>query len=150
MQPMVNNTEFHMTNWPLHFTLADVFAADFDNTDLLKKIGELVAQTNVFQIKPIEDTKLGSSENPVAVTLIEKSDELVSFHYQLVDLLEANGVVFNTPEFTKEGFLPHSTIQDKVRLNIGEQITIKTVSLIDMFPGGDWQQRKVTATFNLK
>ncbi len=27
---------------------------------------------------------------------------------------------------------------------------IKSISVVDMFPGGDWRQRKVVRTFNLQ
>lgn len=102
------------------------------------------------EMPPIEllagdDLTLGTTK----VVIIENNDELKKFHNKIVDLLELNGVQFNVPEFTRRGFLPHSTIQKSGRLHKGEAIEITTISLVDMFPGGDWQQRKVLNIFEL-
>jgi 2'-5' RNA ligase len=137
--------EFEMTDWPLHITLADVFAIDRDNTNIDTKISEALLNQPVFTITARKQTKLGNTD----VVLIEKTNELTKLHTLLIDLLESNGAVFNTPTFTRNGFLPHCTIQKSARLQQGEIHEASEVAVIDMFPNGDWKRRKVFNTFKL-
>lgn len=84
------------------------------------------------------------------VMLLKKNSELVNLHNNVVDRLVLDGAIFNTPEFTKDGFLPHSTVQKTGNLYSGDVRNITTISLIDMFSGGDWRQRKILRNFKLK
>lgn len=143
ISPIRTGTEFHMTDWPLHTTLADVFAIDRHATDIDKKLAALATRTHAVQVAATDSSTLGTA--PVA--LLEKSVSLLQLHDSIVSLLEENEATFNSPEFIKDGFLPHSTIQKSGRLQVGEVVTINSISLIDMFPNDDWQQRKVLATF---
>lgn len=138
------SSEFSMTDWPPHVTIADVFGVTFD-TSLKEKLGNLLIAQASIRLTVGEDATLGTTE----VVLIEQNDELQKIHEQIVDLLELSGAQFNTPEFTRIGFLPHSTIQKSGRLHKGDKIELHTVSLVDMFPGEDWRQRKVLDVFQL-
>ena len=144
--PLQDGTEFHMDNWPLHITLADTFAIDRIATDIDKKLSELVSKSQTIIVSAIDDSTLGTTQ----VVLIEKTRKLQQLHNDIVSLLEANGATFNHPEFTKDGFLPHGTVQKNSRLQMGDEVAVDSISLIDMFPNNDWQHRKVLATFNLK
>ncbi len=144
IQPIQVGTQFHMSEWPLHTTLADVFAINRHDSNIDKLFNSKSSQYLSVRSTAIEDSTLGTTQ----VVLLDKTQELLSLHNDVVALLEENGAVFNTPEFNKEGFIPHSTIQQTQRLNVGEEVIINTLSLVDMFPGDDWQQRKVLATFN--
>jgi 2'-5' RNA ligase len=131
-----------MTEWPLHITLANVFAVDLD-TSIKQKLSSLLASQPPISLLAGEDAVLGTTD----VVLIERTDELQSLHDQIIGLLELNGAKFNTPEFTRAGFLPHSTIQKSGRLHKGDKVTINTISLVDMFPNQNWQQRRVLTNF---
>lgn len=144
LEPIPLNTEFVMTDWPMHITLADVFAIDLD-TGIEQKLSSLLASQSSISLLAGEDTILGTA----GVVLIEKNDELQSLHNQIVQLLELNGAKFNNPEFTRAGFLPHSAIQKSGRLDKGDKVVINAVSLVDMFPNQNWQQRRVLANFKL-
>ena len=148
--PLDDGTQYHMSEWPLHTTLADVFAVDITGTTLLTEIETLLNQTSALTVRPLRNTQLGSHDSPVDVTLLEPTDELISLHTALVRLLETHGAVFNTPEYTRDGFLPHVTVRGKQFLKPDTELHIKSVSLIDLFPNSDWQQRKVVRTFDLK
>ena len=100
---------------------------------------------SIITLSATGDSVLGTTE----VVLIEKNDGLQKLHDQIVDLLELHGAKFNTPEFTRSGFLPHSTIQKSGRLSEGDKIEINTLFLIDMFPNKNWQQRRVLRKFKL-
>lgn len=132
-----------MSDWPLHVTFADVFAIDRDSTDIDEKMKNVLRSQHAVLVTPKHQAKLGDT----AVILVEKTDELLKQHTLIVDLLEQNGAIFNTPAFTREGFLPHCTIQKTGMLR--NNVVIDELALVDMFPNGDWQQRKILATFKL-
>jgi hypothetical protein len=135
--------EFNMSDWPLHMTFADVFAIERSDVGMDKKMEDALRSQHKVSITPKYPAKLGDTE----VILVEKTDELVGLHTQVVDLLEQNGAIFNTPAFTREGFLPHCTIQKSGMLQ--KNVVIDELALVDMFPNSDWQQRKILATFKL-
>lgn len=143
-QPIEISTEFAMTDWPPHITLADAFATEL-NTGIVQKLEATLADQSSITLSAIGDSVLGTTE----VVLIKKNDVLQKLHDRIVDLLESHGATFNTPEFTRLGFLPHSTIQKSGRLNEGDKIEIDTISLIDMFPDKNWRQRRVLKKFKL-
>lgn len=145
IKPVTVGTQFHMSEWPLHTTLADVFAINRQNSNIDKLLNSKSSQYLSVRTTAIADSTLGTTQ----VVLLDKTQELLNLHNDVVALLEENGAVFNTHEFNKEGFIPHSTIQQTQRLNVGEEIVINTLSLVDMFPDDDWQQRKVLSAFNL-
>lgn len=143
-EPIEISTEFVMTDWSPHITLADVFAVDLD-TGIEQKLEAMLADQPPITLSARGDSVLGTTE----VVLIEKNDGLQSLHDQIIDLLELHDAKFNTPEFTRSGFLPHSTIQKSGRLYEGNKVEINTISLIDMFPDKNWQQRKVLNNFKM-
>jgi hypothetical protein len=63
-------------------------------------------------------------------------------------MFEQGGWKPNDPQFAKEGFLPHSTVQPHGRLNKGDEVTFSALSIIDMFPNEDPYQRKGTNILN--
>ncbi|MFZ3010162.1 MAG: hypothetical protein WA030_04075 [Candidatus Microsaccharimonas sp.] len=144
LKPIEVGTEFAMVDWPLHVTLADVFAIGLD-TAIEQKLTDLLARQLPISSSVGEDATLGTTR----VALINNNSKLQDLHDKIVDLLELNGAEFNTPEFTGKGFLPYSTIQKSGRLSTGDEFKITSVSLVDMFPEGEWQQRKVLNNFNL-
>ena len=141
--PIHLGTSFHMSDWPVHVTLADVFAVDRHGVGIDEKLARLLAKMEPAHTTARRDTTLGTAP----VVLLDRTAPLVALHTAIVDLLEENGATFNTPEFTKDGFLPHSTIQKSGRLHVGDTVVINSISLVDMFPDNDWEQRRVLATF---
>jgi hypothetical protein len=144
ISPATDGVEFHMSDWPLHITLADVFAIDRSNLDTA--LADFLAQTAPVKTTALSNSTLGAA----SVILLDKSPTLLQLHADIVSLLGAHGVVFNNPEFTRDGFIPHSTIQKSSQLQVNDEVTIDSVSLIDMFPDNDWEQRRVLATFEMK
>jgi len=144
LEPGDTNTEFEMADWPLHITLADVFAVDAHD-DITRELANLLAEELPVAITVHKEAFLGETK----VVLFDKSEVLTRLHNHVIDLLELHGAIFNNPEFIKDGFLPHSTIQGTRRLHDGDVININTISLIDMFPNSDWRLRKVLQNFTL-
>lgn len=145
INPIEIGTEFSMENWPLHVTLADVFAIDLLHTEIELKLNILLSDKPVVKIFANQEVILGTTK----VVLLDKTSEIIDLHLSLIELLEKNGAFFNSPEHIKSGFIPHCTIQKSERLNKGDRISIDRISLVDMYPDQDWQQRRVLKTFDL-
>lgn len=137
--------EFASTQWPLHSTLVDTFAIDWSQPKMIEELtGLLSAHSQANSV--VEDDRLFGEAGDVRVALLRKTDELVQLHYDLVTLLEGGGLKLNDPPFSKEGFLPHSTVQPHARLTKGDRVSFTALSIIDFFPHEDPFQRKVLAT----
>jgi hypothetical protein len=148
LEDVPEGIQFEWTNWPLHSTLVDVFAIDWDAPTLIKKLEELLADHAQARSVAEEDELFGP-EKQTRVVLLQKTSDLVKLHLDLVAMLEEGRLKPNDPQFIREGFLPHSTVQKHARLNKGDQVTFDTLSLIDMFPDGDPSQRKILKTVTL-
>ena len=144
--PIEDGEQFPMSKWPLHTTLADVFAVNRHKTTIDTKLVALLAQIQPVNTSALNDDILGTTP----VVLLDKTPPLLKLHTDIVSLLEENDAIFNNPEFTRNGFLPHSTIQKSGRLHASDRITIDSISLVDMFPDDDQMQRKVLTTFKLR
>ncbi len=145
LKPIDEGIEFEMSDWPVHVTLADVFAIDIHN-GIEALLATLLSNQPAVSIKAGKESILGSAK----VILLESNDAITNLHNRIIDVLVSKDAIFNSPEYTRNGFLPHSTIQPSGRLNEGDIEFIKSISVVDMFPGGDWRQRKVVRTFNLQ
>lgn len=141
-------TPFSASSWPLHATVADTFAIDWDISTMTEKlIGLLSSHTPAISV--VEDDRFFGDQGQVQVALLRKTDDLAQLHHDVIGLLEQGGWKPNDPQFAKEGFLPHSTVQKHARLNKGDKVTFKALTIIDMFPGGDPYQRKVIKTITI-
>ncbi|HEX8227033.1 MAG TPA: 2'-5' RNA ligase family protein [Candidatus Saccharimonadales bacterium] len=148
VEPIQEGFEFQMENWPLHVTFVDVFAVPSEELLIDELTASLASEVNLLVVSE-SYSSFGEGENTIPVTLLQSTPELQSLHDKLIDVLEANGAVFNSPQFTRLGFVPHATYQKNAKLEIGQQIIVKELSLIDMFVGGDWHKRKVLRNFKL-
>lgn len=137
--------EFSMSEWPLHITLADVFAIAVTE-QLINELLDFVDNRDPVATRVTEERTLGTT--PVAV--LENTPALQTYHNDLVDILLRHGAVFNMPEYTRSGFLPHITHQPQARMQIGDEVVIGSISFVDMFPDGDWQMRKIHSIFASK
>ena len=97
-----------------------------------------------------EDEDFWGDDKEYHVIKLKKNPEIATMHNSIVKTLKNSGAVFNEDRFVADGFIPHSTVQKHARLNTGDSVTINSVTLIDMFPKGDWRQRKVVWTVRLK
>lgn len=145
INPIAVGEKFSMTNWPSHITLADVFAINRAKSKLDQQLNDLLSTIPAPTTTAISPATLGKTE----VILLEKTTTLQALHLELVTLLENNAAVFNAPEYTRSGFLPHCTIQNSQKIDQEQKVTINTVALVDMFPEGDWRMRRVLSTFQL-
>lgn len=141
-------TQFSASNWPLHVTIADTFAIDWDVPTMVEKLTQLLSsRTSATSV--VENDRFFGDQRQVRVALLKKTDDLVKLHQDVIKVLERGGWKPNDPQFAKEGFLPHSTVQKHTRLNKGDEVIFNALTIIDMFPGEDPYQRRVIKTIKI-
>jgi 2'-5' RNA ligase len=139
---------FSMQEWPLHVTLADVFAVSCQPDELLERLGETLKRCRPMHARVTGEDWFGE-KGDVHVMLLDKGG-LQILHEAIVDTLNGCGVVFNNPQFIMDGFKPHSTVKSEaVSLRIGDDVFVDSISLIDMFPEGDPFRRKIIGSIRL-
>lgn len=134
-----------MSNWPLHITFVNAFAIERSAVEFDRKINNLLENESALDVIAGKASVLGTTR----VILIEYSQQLENLHNKIIELIVENGGILSNPEFNRKGYIPHSTIQTDSRLEEGQKLHIDHISIVDMFPGNDWQQRKVLATFKI-
>lgn len=139
---------FQASNWPLHATIADTFAIDWDVPTMIEKLTQLLS-SHASATSVVEDDRLFGEQGQVRVALLKKTDDLVKLHQDVIEALEQGGWKPNDPQFAKEGFLPHSTVQGHARLDKGDEVIFNALTIIDMFPGEDPYQRRVVKTIKI-
>lgn len=141
-------TQFSASSWPLHATIADTFAIDWDVSTMIEKLTELLS-THATAASVVEEDRFFGDQGQVQVALLKKTDDVVKLHHDVIECLTQGGWEPNDPQFAKEGFLPYSTVQKHARLNKGDEVTFNALTIIDMFPVGDPYQRKVIKTIRI-
>ncbi len=143
-----DGAQFSASGWPLHATIADTFAIDWDVPTMIDKLTHLL-NFHAPATSVVEDDRFFGDQGQVQVALLRKTDDLVKLHYDVIECLTQGGWKPNDPQFAKEGFLPHSTVQKHARLNKGDEVTFNALTIIDMFPDENPYQRKVIKTIKL-
>jgi hypothetical protein len=81
-EDMPEGTEFPSSNWPLHSTIADTFAIDWDVPTLIKELTELL-KNHEQASSVVEDDRFFGDNGEVQVALLQKTDSLVKLHYDV-------------------------------------------------------------------
>ncbi len=145
MEPVSDGYVFGWKEWPLHTTLAGVFAADWVESDLESHIERIAQLQSPVEVTATTDTHWGA-EGEYHVMLLEKNPALFELHMQIHTALQTCNAVLNDPQFAEDGFVPHSTIQKHARLHKDETALLTSLSIIDMFPGEDGYKRRIVRT----
>lgn len=148
LEGMEVGAQFPSTNWPLHVTIADTFAVEWNKDGLSERLAGLLAGRKPMTAVAADDELFGP-EKQTRVTILDMSQELIALHCDLVALLGDAGAVFNDPQFTEDGFRAHATVQPHARLNKGDTVHFTELSIVDMFPGSDPYQRKILRVMKL-
>jgi 2'-5' RNA ligase len=141
-------TEFPSSGWPLHITVVGNFAISYSLDELRSGLTSYTQQTKPFEVESEGEAMFGPN-NDVEVSLIKRNDEILRLHNGLLGLLDGLAVTFDTPGFMGDGYRPHATIQDGVRLHDNQLINVDSVSLVDMFPDDNVHLRSVIETYLL-
>ena len=147
-EDMQVGTEFFWKDWPLHSTVADVFAINWDAVTMQERLAEILHEHSWAE-SVAEDDLLFGKDGQARVTRLRKTDSLMRLHYDVIKMLEQGGWQPNNPEYAKEGFLPHVTVQKHARLNEGDKVVFNALSIIDFFPNQDPYERKLLATIKI-
>lgn len=148
-EPMPVDAQFSSDHWPLHSTIVDTFAIDWDETTMIKRL-EAPLASHVHAYSTVEGDTFFGPEKQTHVMLLQRTEDLTKLHYDVIALLEKGGLKLNDPQFAHEGFLPHATVQKHARLHKGDEVSFTALTVIDMFPDSDPYQRRVIATIPLQ
>ncbi|HEX6258266.1 MAG TPA: hypothetical protein VFZ48_02200 [Candidatus Saccharimonadales bacterium] len=94
---------FPSSNWPLHSTVADTFAIDWNHITLTDELTQLLKSHENATSVTQEDRFFGDN-NQTLVALLQKTDSLVKLHYDVVGLLERGGWKPNDPKLQRRAF----------------------------------------------
>lgn len=148
-EPLNVGARFSSDNWPLHSTIVDTFAIDWDAMTMKNQLEKLLEKQQPASSIAEDDAFFGP-EKQTRVTLLRQTESLKKLHYGVISLLEHGGLTLNDPQFAREGFLPHATVQKHARLHKGDRVSFIALTIIDMFPDSDPYQRRVLATIRLQ
>lgn len=140
--------EYSYTSWPLHVTLADVFDVHCSKEALIAAFKGFLPDQKSAHSEAMDDTFFGQEKN-IQVTLLQKSESLLSLHKNLLAELANLDAVFNDPQYMGEGFTPHVTVQRHARVHKNESLRVTSLSLIDMYHLSDGYHRNVLKTTHL-
>jgi len=136
-------------DWVLHVTFAGVHFAEWDN-QMIDEFEKLIQSVENFEVKTLRQGKLGDGETAAEVVFLDKSKDVLNLHSLIIDFLDNHNAIFNNPEWNRDGYIPHSTIQKHAQVSENKVIPIDNIALIDMFPDGDGCMRKIIKICKLK
>ena len=140
--------EYSSDSWPLHSTIVDTFAIDWSVDEMASRLKDTL-KNHATADSVAEDDRFFGDQGQVQVVLLNRSDSLVELHQDVLTALEDGGLKLNDPQFARDGFLPHATVQKHARLNRGDRVQFTTLSIVDMFPDEDPYKRKVLRTITV-
>jgi hypothetical protein len=149
LEDIEEGASFASSDWPLHTTLVDTFVIDWSLDTLQNKIIEVAQEQDSTSTKGVGDEYFGPDKE-VHVILLEKNEDLKTIHYALLQKLKGGNLRLNDPQYSEDGYLPHSTVQKHRQVKVGDEVSINNLALIDMFPNEDPYQRKVLKIIKLK
>ena len=140
-----DGSEFYYTDFPLHITIAGVFATKDSGAELEEMLQLLIESIRPFEVIANEEALFGDNKD-IAVMKIHAIPELMHLYELIHSELLKRGAVFNMPHHEGGGYIPHRTHQKSGRLQAGEKVVATSISLIDLFPNRDGLMRKITKT----
>ena len=140
--------EYASDSWPLHSTIVDTFAIDWSVNEMIERLKNIL-ENHAIANSEAEDDRFFGENGQVQVVLLNRSNSLVELHQDVLSTLEEGGLKLNDPQFARDGFLPHATVQKHARLNKGDRVQFTALSIIDMFPDEDPYKRKVLKTIQI-
>lgn len=146
--PIDEGYEYSSYSWPLHSTVVDTFAINWSVDEMVAKLTELLS-SHAAADSIAEDDRFFGENGQVQVVLLNRSDSLVNLHLDVLAMLEDGGLALNDPQFARDGFLPHTTVQKHARLNKGDEVKFTALSIVDMLPDEDAYKRKVLKTIKI-
>ncbi|MDQ4502462.1 2'-5' RNA ligase family protein [Sinomonas sp. ASV322] len=146
VEPTPVGTRFSKRSWPLHVTLVRF---DAPRAAALAACGRaLSALDGAIRVRVAGEADFGY-RGRVRVSLVEADPVLQELHdgvlAEVQTAVREGGGHVHSPQHTGRGFRPHVSVQGTRRVRRGEWLSLETVSLVDMAPGGDTSVRDVVA-----
>jgi hypothetical protein len=85
-EPFEEGYAFNMKNWPLHMTIADVFAINI-NDKVTQDIQEIFSKFKGIEIRALGERTFGDVEHLVDVVLLKNTPDLQTCHQSMVQYL---------------------------------------------------------------
>ena len=148
LEPINEGVQFSWKDWVLHVTSAGVHSADWKNEEMIKEFDNSIKSIQSFEVESLKQGVLGSGKTAAEVVYIKKSNDVLNLHNFITDFLDSHNAVFNNPEWNRNGYIPHSTIQKHAQVPENDKI-LYNLALVDMFPDGDGYMRKIIKVFEL-
>lgn len=134
--------EFSRDAWPEHITLAGVFRLKSMAT--MADLGLIASKTPSFNSRVIDHDSFGYNGERVRVALLEKCENLILLHENMVKALKSSGADFKQPAPLGDKYRPHISETRKLDLKaIGYMVSFDRLSLVDLTPGGDKSNRRI-------
>jgi len=139
---------FNSGQWPLHITIIPNFEIDWDFNRLELEIERIVKPCKqIITVATARD--LFGPNKDIPVTRLELKPKLAEIHNTIVEFLESNGAKFELPIILKDNYRPHVTVQEGAYVNIGENLNIDELCIVDKDTEGNPSLRKVLGIVKL-
>ncbi|NCO10880.1 2'-5' RNA ligase family protein [Candidatus Saccharibacteria bacterium] len=140
--------EYSSDNWPLHSTVVGTFALKWSIDEMVTKLTDVLKYHATANSEAGDDRFFGKN-GQVQVVLLGRTESLIKLHLDVLATLEDGELALNDPQFARDGFIPHATVQKHARLNKGDKVLFTALSIIDMFPNEDPYMRRVLKTIKI-
>jgi len=148
LEKVTDGDIFYYTDFPLHITLAGVFAVDLEGAELAQALADSLRDQHAIRVTSHQKDWFGPNKD-VGVMKIIMSQNLMNLYNTIHNGLLSLGAVFNEPQYEGEGYLAHATDQKSAVLKPQEHVVIDSIALVDLFPNNDGYQRKIFKTITL-
>ncbi|MDB5185293.1 MAG: hypothetical protein JWN38_1101 [Candidatus Saccharibacteria bacterium] len=136
--------EFAADDLPLHLTHIDSFEVVLQPAELVARLGTLLAGQKAFSVPALADEQYGP-EKDIPVTVLELTPELADLHKTLVTFLSEAGAILKNPHFNGDYFSPHVSVYGAKRVNPGEPVHIKDISIAAKVSDAEDASRRILA-----
>ena len=118
------------------------------NTDQFRDVVEnIFSQAEKVTLNIGPQDMIGPKNTPV--NHIELTHDILTLHMRLYETLKKMPVEFTATEWVGEGYVPHVSTRDDLRLSPGQKIPCRAVYLIEAKVPGYEHKRIVRCRFNL-
>lgn len=132
---------------PLHMSIVDSFEIDLGVDELVGKLAILLAEQRSFRVRALADTMFGP-ESDIPVTTLELTTELKTLHERIVSFIISEAGALRYPQFNGEYYSPHVSVYGDRKVNVGDEIAIKDVSLPAKVNDAPDADRRILANFS--
>ncbi len=148
LEPLRVGSRIPRASWPLHVTLVPNVGSSA-GLDLLVAVVREASRRIPVRTTTVREPAWFGPDADVLVDLVDP-DGLQEPHEALLGALEAHaGAVPLDPAHHREGFRPHITVTPRGRARRDESVTLRSMALVEIGPGGRMDLAVPVAVFDL-